>query len=130
MSESAFWQEIYNALAWRLPPEDVTPQNRLNRLAREHFPGLSVFLGANTCTVRDETLAVERLPELKRWHQRPHPNRLGGKLVLMAYENVLGVIDGNNRISYHLESKQTTPLQALILELRTCERLTLFSTGR
>jgi len=112
------WAEIYDVLTWRLPPSDVTPQNRSNRLAREHFSDLPVFLGPDTCTVREDLLPLERLAELKRWHLRAKPNRLDGKLVLVAYKSALGVIDGNNRISYNLESKETTPLRALIIELR------------
>ena len=116
--QTSLWSEIYDSLAWRLPKTDASPQHRLNRLAREHFPGLSQMLGEATCLAHRELLPLGAVSALKLWHKRANPAQLGGSVILFSHLGTLAVIDGNNRLNSHLASGSQEPVSAIVIAVR------------
>lgn len=98
-----------------MPKLDPTPQHRLNRLAREHFPGLSQVLGEVTCVAHREILPPNAIGGLKLWHGRAKPAQLGGSVILFSHLGALAVIDGNNRLNSHIASGSQDSVSAIVI---------------
>jgi len=112
------WSDIYSALAWRLPKSDASPQHRLNRLAREHFPSLETALGELTCSAARHSLSASAIATVVPWHTRARPARTDGSVILFSYEGKLVVIDGSNRVNFHRAAGSGELLPAIIITVR------------
>lgn len=118
MSESSpLWKEIWEALAWNRPRRDETPIHRFNRLVKEHFPEIDVWLDQNTCTAKDITLTISDIKQLKSWHSRPNPNKLGGKIIIFEHGGISAIVDGNNRVAHYVVNNKSHDVAAILAAL-------------
>lgn len=115
MSED-LWPLIYQSLAWDLPKKDKSPQHRLNRLAREYFPALATTLGPDTCDARRETYSFYTLRDLAKHHDRAGPRPHGGDIIVFEYLGKYVLIDGNNRVNFHLSRRgEDGPMEGITI---------------
>ena len=111
----ALWARVYAAFeGHKQPPIDPTPQATLDRIAAKC---IHVSFNRSNCTVREESLSLDDLRQLKRYDENDdRPNWEGGSIVVLVYKGQRVVIDGRRRVNKWLNEGSTERRSALIIE--------------
>lgn len=74
------------------------------------------LLSDQTCKITRHVLDREGLAKLELFHERPKPARQDGPIVVVEFEGLRYVVDGNNRLNQWLATDG--PIEAEVIVIR------------
>lgn len=111
------WELAYSCLEHHRKSNDGTANDALNRLVREYVPAArDVRLGEENCSIREESWTNDQLAQVARRHSRANPKHEAGPLLVVVYNGVGYLVDGNNRVNKWIAQQDIGFHPVLIIE--------------
>lgn len=115
------WQIVETALkAHHRGGRDRAYLFSLNRIFHKYVErdGLerAPLLSDQTCEITSHVLDRDELAEIELYHERSRPARQDGPVVVVEFEGVRYVVDGNNRLNQWLATDG--PIEAEVIVIR------------
>lgn len=112
LDQPALWQLVYTTIK---PKRVETPNECINRLAKEYFAADHIWLSESSTSVSYEKWPMQQLAKVERHHRRMHEVDDDRPVVILERGARRVVIDGNHRITRWLHLKHADEKSVLVL---------------
>ena len=111
------WTKVFWSFSFHRKESDLDEQSALDRIAMKCL-GLTERKSFNpkNCAIKEIELSGRDLAAIQVYHDRNTPIKIEGPIVLLLYNKLLYVIEGNTRTNAWRKGKFSGPFTAILLE--------------